>query len=177
MSTKSVLIISGTNRPNSNTAKVAKHYLRLMQKRNASVDFLSLEDLPADFAFTDMWVEKSATMKTIIEDQLEPATLYVFVMPEYNGGFPGVLKAFIDCVPPPIFKGKKAALVGVASGKAGALRPMDQFTNVLNYLKVSVLYHKPKLSEINQLLNSEGELVDERALAMLDEHADLALAF
>ena len=41
-------------------------------------------------------------------------------MPQYNGSFPGVFKAFIDGYAyPNVFKGDKAALVGVSKGFRG----------------------------------------------------------
>jgi NAD(P)H-dependent FMN reductase len=101
----------------------------------------------------------------------------VFIIPEYNGSFPGILKAFIDCVPPRFFHGKKAGLVGVSSGHAGSLRSMDQFTNVLNYLQVSVLHSKPKLSGIEKIIDSERELNDSETINRLREHSALMLKF
>lgn len=171
------LVIAGTNRPGSNTRRVAEFYTEELQKVADRVSFLSLEELPPDFAFQDLWIEKSPAMNSIIAERIAPATKFIFVIPEYNGGFPGVLKTFIDCVPPRLFAGKKAGLVGVATGKAGALRPMDQFTNVLNYLKVSVLYAKPKLSEIDKAMSAEGVVTDERVRAMVAEHTALMANF
>lgn len=171
-------IISSTNRPGSNTLKVARSFERRLKEAGAGeVNFISLEDLPSDFVYTDAWVEKSEAVRRLIDEVLVPTTKFIFVMPEYNGGFPGVLKAFVDCVPPSVFHYKKAALIGLSSGAAGALRPMDQFTNVLNYLRVSVLYAKPKLSGIENLLDDRGEVVEERASDLLNTQAKLILAF
>lgn len=172
-----ITVIAGTNRPGSATRKVAKQYHDLLLQRYDTVGFLSLEEVPHDIAYTDLWVQRSERLTSIILQHIEPASKFVFVMPEYNGGFPGVLKTFIDAVPPPAFYGKYAGLIGVSSGATGALRPMDQFTNVLNYLRVNVLWHKPKLSNINQLMNSEGVVVDHRAVQLLNEHADLMVNF
>lgn len=169
-------IITGTNRPNSNSEKIAQTYAAALHNAGGEGRVLKLTDLPRDFVFTDMWDERSAEMQSIIDTYMVTASKYVFVVPEYNGGFPGVLKAFIDCVPPKIFQGKKAGLVGLSSGKAGGLRPMDQLSNVMNYLKVSVLYAKPKLSEI-ELLLKEGDLKDERANELIRQHVQLMIDF
>ncbi len=171
-----ITVIAGTNRPGSLTKAVAEHYAEVLRLKGAKVILLSLEELPTDFAFTDLWIEHSKELSEIIERKLVPTKKYVFVIPEYNGGFPGVLKTFIDCVPPGVFRGKKASLVGISSGRAGALRPMDQFTNVLNYLKVNVLYNKLKLSNIEAIFIS-GTFVNEDNIQLLDEHASLTLAF
>ncbi|MFT4779833.1 MAG: NAD(P)H-dependent FMN reductase [Flavobacteriales bacterium] len=176
MKDQKLTVIIGTHRPNSNSEMVAQHYLNELKKLEVDFSVLFLKDLPADFLFTEMFGSRTATFETIIETYIVPATKFVFIIPEYNGGFPGILKSFIDCVPPVHFQGKKAGLIGLSSGAAGALRPMDQFTNVLNYLKVTVLYLKPKLSGIDRILVN-GVLKDEFAKNALAEHATLMSDF
>lgn len=100
----------------------------------------------------------------------------IFVVPEYNGGFPGILKAFIDACPSNVFYGKKAGLIGLSAGRSGSLRAMDQLTNVLNYLQVNVYFAKPKLSGIDDLVKSE-ELVDTESLDILKKHASGFIEF
>lgn len=172
-----ITVITGTNRPGSNTFKVARAYQDCLNEEGVENHLLRLEDLPADFAVQDLWHEKSDILKGMIREHLQDVEKFVFVIPEYNGGFPGVLKTFIDCIPPKVWHGKKAGLIGLSSGKAGALRPMDQFTNVLNYLQVSVLHSKPKLSEIEMILDEGGRINDERAQGLLRRHAGLMKAF
>ena len=172
-----ITIITGTNRPGSNTYKLARAYQDYLNEEGVENHLLKLEDLPADFAVQALWYEKSEVLKAMIAEHLQSVEKFVFVIPEYNGGFPGVLKTFVDCIPPKVWHGKKAGLIGLSSGKAGALRPMDQFTNVLNYLQVSVLHAKPKLSEIEMILDEEGNVSDERAQGLLRRHAALMKAF
>jgi len=74
-------------------------------------------------------------------------------------------------VPPPFFKEKKAALVGVSSGRAGNMRGMDQFTAILNHLKVDVLSSKPKLSGIESLVDADNNLQDDYTIKSLEQHA------
>ena len=82
-------------------------------------------------------------------------------MPEYNGSFPGILKLFIDNTDVrKCWWHKKAMLVGVADGRGGNLRGIDQMTNLLHYLRVNVLYNKIPLSKINDEMNSHGQFVN-----------------
>ena len=65
---------------------------------------------------------------------------FVFITPEYNGSFPGVLKAFIDGMRyPGTFEGKKCALVGLSAGNQGAALAMSHLTDIFNYLGMNVL--------------------------------------
>jgi chromate reductase, NAD(P)H dehydrogenase (quinone) len=165
-----ITVIAGTNRPGSNSAIVANEYLSLLKQEGIDSQLLSLEYLPADFAYADMYGHRREDMNRIIERYISPVNLFVFVIPEYNGGFPGVLKSFIDVVPPAEFHHKKAGLIGISSGHSGSLRAMDQFTNVLNYLKVNVYHFKPKFSKIEEMLDAEGKFISPEPLELLRTH-------
>lgn len=156
---------------------VSTKYAKHLADKGQSSKILNLQDLPNDFIYNDMYGNRSDEMKKVIDTYFEKAEKFVFVIPEYNGSFPGVLKAFVDCIPPQSFHNKKAGLIGLSSGFAGSQRGMDQFSNVLNYLKVNVLFSKPKLSQIEAILEKDPELLDERINELLDDHADLMIGF
>jgi chromate reductase len=170
------LIISGTNRPKSNSLKVSEAYCEELLNMGESCNLLNLEDLPRDFVFSDAYGERSEEMQRWIDDLIQPTTHFVFIVAEYNGSFPGILKAFIDCLPPSVFHYKKASLIGLSSGHSGALRAQDQLTSILNYLKVNVHYSKPKFSGIDRMLNEDGALND-LIIEKIKEHAMLSAAF
>lgn len=163
-----ITIIAGTNRLDSNSERIANFYNNLTPEKS---QVLCLKDLPNDFVFADTYGEGSPAFNKIVTEKIINADKFIFVIPEYNGGFPGVLKAFIDAVPPKHFHDKKAALVGLSSGHTGALRPMDQFSDILHYLKVEVLSAKPKLSGIEKLI-AKDTLVDERAIGLLNDQIE-----
>lgn len=156
-----ITIICGTHREDSNSEKITKLYAEFLEKRGEEVQVLMLNQLPENFLFEDTFNDGSETFNQIVEKYISSADKFVFVIPEYNGSYPGVLKAFIDAVHPKEFWDKRACLVGVSTGQAGALRPMDHFTDVLHHLKVEVLSDKPKLSVIHQYLKEDGELTNE----------------
>lgn len=153
-----ITVISSTNRNNSFSFRVAETYQQLLIAAGNDVRFFSLKDLPEDFIFSCFNGKSVPAFDKIIDEFIKPADKFVFIIPEYNGGFPGVLKAFIDCIKPVNFAGKKAALVGVADGHAGALRPVDQFTLILNHIKVNVYYDRPKLSDIEACFAENGQM-------------------
>lgn len=169
--TGKITVLVGTNRPGSSSKIVATQFFNELIKNGAEASLLCLEDLPPSFFSSQMYDLRSEEMETIIDTFIRNADKLVFVIPEYNGGFPGILKTFVDVVPQATWKNKKAAMIGVSSGAAGAARAMDQFTNVLHYLKVHVHYQKPKLSKIDQLLE-DGVINEKRARTLLE---DLAL--
>ncbi|MGK0277397.1 MAG: chromate reductase [Litorivivens sp.] len=172
-----ITIVCGTNRPNSNSMLISTKYATHLTEKGQASQILNLQDLPHDFIYCDMYGNRSDQMNDVITSFFENIEKFVFVIPEYNGGFPGVLKAFVDCLPSQMFHNKKAGLVGVSSGFTGCQRGMDQFTSILNYLKVNVLYSKPKLSQIEAILAKDPELKDKRMNELLDDHANLMIGF
>lgn len=127
-----ITVISATNRKDSEAQDFAKFYVKTLSARTSEeVKLLALEEIPHDWFHPDMYAEKgqSPSLARLQDEYMLPAGKFVFVIPEYNGSFPGVLKLFLDACSVrkyhETFKGKKAALLGVASGRAGNLRGMD----------------------------------------------------
>jgi len=170
-------IICGTNRPNSNTEKVAHNYSAILREKGTESLVLKLEDLPNDFAFNAMFGKRLDAVDNAIAMHITPFDKLVFIVPEYHGSYPGILKTFLDCISQDALSDKKAALVGLSEGVAGNLRGLDDLTNVLNFLKVDVLSRKPKLSRISECLAEDGSIMDERSLAILEEQVDRFLDF
>ena len=175
---KKITVIVGTNRAESMSGKVAFQYSEILKTKGAEVEFYSLADLPHTIAFSELYGNRSEDFSQVIEKYVSSVEKFVFIIPEYNGGFPGVLKLFLDAVPPTEWANKKAGLIGVSSGRAGAARAMDQMTNVLNYLKVNVHFSKATLSGITKLMDdSHLVITDGITLGILDDHAEALLEF
>lgn len=142
------------------------------------VQLLDLQKLPRDFVFrNDVFSNADPGMTAIAGQFVANADKFVFVVPEYNGSFPGVCKAFIDAVWPEQFKGKKAALVGLSSGRSGNVRGLDHLTNILNYLQVAVLPQKVHISHIESLLGEESHIADEKTLRALERQMRALVEF
>jgi chromate reductase len=147
-----ITVISGTNRPDSMTLRVAKLYYNKLSALSDDVHLLSLEN-------KQVW-ERGAAMLALERQCIIPAQKFVFIMPEYNSSFPGILKLMIDnsdiknC-----WWFKKAALVGISDGRAGNLRGAEHMTSILHYMKVNVLYNKLLLSRVNEEIDVHGTII------------------
>ena len=171
------LIISGTNRLNSNSLKVAKYFQSELKRHGEDWDLLSLEDLPHAILFSDMFGNRSEEFEPI-QAKVFDAQKFIFVIPEYNGSYPGILKAFIDaCAFPSSFYSKKAALIGVSTGKYGNIRGVDHFTGVCNYLRMHVLPLKLHIPTIQNELSTEGKFEDPITLKFIQEQIDEIFRF
>src|SRR4051812_11354556 len=90
-----VTIIASTNRPNSSTLKVAQYYQKKLAAKGLDTYMLSLMQLPDTLISTDLYGKRSPEFEEI-QDMITATDKFLFVIPEYNGSFPGVLKTFID---------------------------------------------------------------------------------
>tara|TARA_R110002050_G_scaffold83381_4_gene178202 strand:- start:2324 stop:2845 length:522 start_codon:yes stop_codon:yes gene_type:complete len=172
-----ITVICATHRPQNLTQKVVSQYATILSDLGQKVQIFNMSELPEGFVFNDSFGSRTAATQKIIDQKIIPAERLVIVAPEYNGSFPGVFKAFLDGVKPHIWKGKKAALVGVASGRAGNLRGLGHLTDVLHHLRVEVFSLQVPLSKIEGLLNDEKELDDEMTLELLKAQAREFLEF
>src|SRR5689334_1028536 len=92
-----ITIVVGTNRKNSLSRKIALYYQEILQHHQAESYILDLSGLPADFAFSALYENFNKNEAfNVFKQHIEHADKLVFIVPEYNNSFPGVLKAFID---------------------------------------------------------------------------------
>jgi chromate reductase len=172
-----VTIFSSTNRPGSSTLKLAKYYQKRLAEKGIEAGLLSLEQLPVNLISSDLYGKRSEEFMPI-QDIIIQTDKFLFVIPEYNGSFPGILKVFIDaCDFPASFYDKKAALVGLSSGKYGNIRGIDHFTGVCHYLHLNVMPLKIHIASIKQELNESGHLFKEDTLTFTDEQIDKFILF
>ena len=154
-------IISGTNRIGSHTEKVAEEYKRLLKEKNIDAIIFSLKNLDV--------LKRTPEFLKIENEILIPTQKFIFILPEYNGTFPGVLKAMIDNSDiKKAWYHKKALLTGISTGRAGNLRGMDHLSASLNYLKMDVHHNKLPISVIDKVMDANGSLNDE-TLKAIDE--------
>lgn len=171
------LIISGTNRLGSNSLKVANYYKEELHSKGEEWEIFSLEDLPHDILYTDLYGKRSDAFANI-QAKVSAAKKFIFIIPEYNGSYPGALKLFVDaCAYPASFYHKKAALVGVSTGKYGNIRGVDHFTGVCNYVRMHVLPLKIHIPHIKDELNSYGIFVDPITQKFINEQIEEIVRF
>ena len=163
------LIISGTNRADSNTIRVAQQYQVLLNKKQIDSKLLSLEGLNV--------LQRNPDFIKVENEFLIPAQKFIFISPEYNGSIPGVLKCMFDISDvKKAWAGKKALLTGVSTGRAGNLRGMEDLTGILHYMRVIVHPDKLPISIVDKLFIGP-DIVDKSTLAAINTQLDEFIDF
>jgi chromate reductase len=159
------VIISGTNRKDSNSFKVARQYQKALADRNIDSMLLTLEELDLS--------SRSEGYKKMETDALIPSDKIIFISPEYNGSIPGVLKTLLDLSDyKKVWWGKKALLTGISTGRSGNVRGMEHLTSILNYLKVVVHPNKLAISSVDRLLNGGQTISDSETIDAINNQLD-----
>jgi len=153
-------------------------YNQILRTHGCETTLLDLSLLPFDFAFSALYDNygKNEAFNYYVNVMLE-SKKYVFVVPEYNGSFPGALKTFIDGLEyPNTFRNKKGALVGISSGGHGASLTLSHLTDILNFCGLNLLAYKPRLDRIEHNFEN-GMITNTKYVEMLEKQAKMLLAF
>jgi chromate reductase len=165
-------LIIGTNRPNSNTSKVARHVEEIYASLKVPLHILDLHKLPAEIFSPSSYAEKPKSFHPFAEAILKAEGLIV-VTPEYNGSVPGILKYFIDMLKfPESFEKKPVCFVGLSAGIWGALRPIEQLQQIFGYRNAFIYPERVFLHRINSVLDDNGGLTDPEHFERLKAQAE-----
>lgn len=173
-----ISIIVGTNRKDAVSQHVALQYAEALKEKGIECTILNLRELPIDFIFSALYEnigknERFNRIRTLMNQSLK----FVFVIPEYNGSFPGVLKAFIDGLDRnKALTDKKCALIGISSGDQGAGLALSHFTDILNYCGTNVLAYRLRLANISDLM-TDNRISDQVHISKIHKQAKMLIDF
>ena len=175
-------IILGSTRRGRQSGKVAKFILdRLGKQPGVEAELLDL----AEYNFPIM--EERLRMRNDpppraqeFSDKLQRADAIVIVTPEYNNGYPGVLKNALDYFFPE-YKRKPFGIVTVSAGGFGGINCLQQLRQVVLTLGGYPLPVSFPVSKVNSNFTDDGavhdETADKRVAAFFDELLWVTKAF
>jgi NAD(P)H-dependent FMN reductase len=157
-------VILGTTRKGRMSLHPARFVTRQLEMRKGVttelIDIAQLS-LPVDDAGEAI---KDARFSTA----MERSDAIVIVSPEYNHGFPGLLKHVLDsCLKEYIHKA--AGVVGVSAGAFGGSRMIEQFQPILRELGLVSIFWDVNFGNISKVFDSDGKLLDESYIRRTDK--------
>lgn len=170
-------LLAGTNRPGSNTRKVAANIKAIYEELKTPLKVIDLAELPPEIFDPSSYGAKPEAFRPFADSILESSGLVV-VTPEYNGGPPGVLKYFIDMLKfPESFEARPVCFVGLSAGQWGALRPVEHLQQIFGYRNAYLFPRRVFLPGINGLLDDTGRLKDDELRQRLKDQAQGFIEF
>jgi NAD(P)H-dependent FMN reductase len=163
-------ILVGTNRPGSNSRKVADIIAKVYSNLDEKVDILDLQEFPFHELKGDSYGEKQSDGLQSYFQKINKAEGLIVVVPEYNGSMPGVLKYFIDYWSyPDSFEHRPVCFVGLG-GIFGGLRPVEHLQQVFGYRNSFIFPDRVFLINVWKHL-SKGTITDQLLLDLLISQA------
>lgn len=155
-----ITILSCTDRPGSWALKVSNYVAELYKRLDVETEVVSLEEFPLIDVVGGKYGEKIPSVEAF-NDRVLTTDGLIFVIPEYNGSFPGILKLFVDYLPfPKAFEKMPMAFIGEASGAFGALRSVEQFQMIANYRNAFQFPERVFIPRVNREFDPEKGFED-----------------
>lgn len=149
------IIVSGSNRKDSQSLKVSKYIKEKIEKEGDSSEILNFEKQPLEMWTEDMWDKDSEQYKKwqTLSEKIKQSDGLVFVSPEWNGQTSPVLKNFLMHLSFSEVAHKPALIVGVSSGVSGTypiaeMRAFSAKNSGLLYIPDHVI-----VRDVNNVLN------------------------
>ena len=158
-----ITIIVGSFREGSISSLLGVHIERIFKKEtNEVIQVIDLKDLPDSAFIAKSYQEKDELTQNFLNYITQSEKVY-FIVPEYNGSFPGCLKHFIDLWKYPTdFENKKIAFCGIAAGIWGGLRPVEHLMGIFSYRETQLFYKKVYISNSYKTITKKFDRRDYR---------------
>lgn len=173
-----ITIVVPASRPGGRSAIIADEYKAHLDTLGAQSRILNLTTFSPQMIDATHYVQSRDKQGfEALQEIVDTSEKFVFILPEYNGSFPGLLKVFIDaCRYPDSFTGKKAAMVGLSAGTQGSALAMGHFADILNYLGAHTLALRLRFIRINDAV-IDGALQDEEYRGFIRTQAEQLVSF
>ncbi len=164
-------IVSGTDRPDSNALRISKYLQERYEALDTPVEagIINLQNFPLQSVVGGEYGKDIPEINDFIKPLMSSDGLVV-VCPEYNGGYPGILKLFIDYLPFPesLYK-KPVCFVGEATGSFGGLRAVEQLQQVVGYRNAHVFPERVFISRVHKNFDPKEGIKDSFQQELLED--------
>lgn len=162
-----VPVILGTPRK----GRMSEHAARLLVARVAKRERVETELI--DVATLPIAVDDAGEQAKdpVFSEQMNRADALVLVTPEYNRGYPGLLKHVLDTNLKEYIH-KAVGVVGVSAGVFGGARVIENMLPVLRELGLVTIFWDVNFTSVHSRFDEHGTLVDESFLPRIDMFLD-----
>lgn len=168
-----ISIVAGTNRADSKTLKLATYIAELYRERGEKITLLDLSKLPPELLSPQSYGQKPADFVEQFSEPLLASRGTHWIIPEYNGSFPGALKLLIDHLPfPDFYESRPAAFTGLSAGSSGGMRPVEQMQQIMAYRNGYAYNRRVFIPATYQTLDDQGVPLEEELRERLQRQVD-----
>lgn len=152
-----IVTLLGTPRPGNFTGKALRLVDAELREQGANVETFD----PAEMELVPPGSTPTEDARAM-QEAVGAASGVVLSTPEYHGCFSSTLKLMIENLGfPSALSGKPVALLGVASGRIGAIKSLEQLRGVCSHVGAIVLPGPVSVAGVNRVFDEEGNCLDE----------------
>lgn len=163
-----IVSISGTSRPDNYTSRALAVVNKGLGDAGASVEEFDARKLSLNFPG-----EPTTDDAKRLQEAIKQADAVVIATPEYHGSYAAMTKLIIENLGfPSALEGKPVSLLGVAAGRIGAIKSLEQLRNTCAHVGAVVLPGAVSVAGVQNAFDDEGNCTDDNVREMLRGLAD-----
>lgn len=152
----SIVCISGTSRPDNYTARALAVVVDELRREGHVPTVLDARELHLSFPGTPASEDVGR-----LKEAVKGADAVVLATPEYHGGFAAMTKLIIESLGfPSLLADKPVALLGVAAGRIGAIKSLEQLRGVCSHAGAIVLPRSVSVAGVRNAFAPDGTCTD-----------------
>ncbi|HMP91052.1 MAG TPA: NADPH-dependent FMN reductase [Kiritimatiellia bacterium] len=163
-----IVCISGTSRPDNYTVRALAIVTDEFSKRD--IPFTAVDARELNLSFPGHPPTPDAKR---MAEAVKNASGVILATPEYHGSFCAMMKLIIENMGfPSALAGKPVALLGVAAGRIGAIKSIEQLKGVCSHVGAIVVPGAVSIAGVQSAFDADGSCKDpavEKALRGLAE--------
>lgn len=147
-------VILGTVRKGRMSALAARLLATEVLKQGVESELIDIAEIPLPVDDAGEAIKQPA-----FAEKMDRADALVIVCPEYNHGYPGLLKHVLDsCLEEYIHKA--VGIVGVSAGPWGGTRAIQDLLPVMRELGLVTIFWDVNFSSVRDVFGEDGSLLD-----------------
>lgn len=153
-----IALVVGTSRPGNYTSQAVKVAADFITNSGHQAVIVSLGEYRLQFpGMTD---GNPDDIKRL-QESLRNADGVILSTPEYHGSFSAILKLMFENLGfPSALKGKPVGLLGVAAGRIGAIKSLEQLRSVCSHVGALVLPQPVSVAGVQSVFDEKGNCTD-----------------
>jgi chromate reductase len=168
-----IVCISGTNRPDNYTARALAIVVDELRHRHVNPVVFDARGLALAFPG-----HPDSGDGERLRTAITAAPGVILATPEYHGSFSAMTKLVLENLGfPSVLAGKPVALVGVAAGRIGAIKSLEQLKSVCAHIGALVVPGAVSVAGVQSLFDEQGRCTDATVETMLRGVAQALLTF
>jgi NAD(P)H-dependent FMN reductase len=157
-------VILGTARQGRQSEHVANFVFAEVQKRaEVETQLIDIRDLPLKLDDAGEQIKDPNFSATLLRTDA-----LVLVVPEYNHGYPGLLKHALDTNLKEYIH-KAVGICGVSAGPFGGARVIENLLPVMRELGLVTIFNDMNFATVRTLFDQNGKLLDENFIRRADQ--------